>query len=104
MSESFPEGSEFIPPKPDQAADKVRQLRQEFEEALSRIDHAGFQLALEALYKYQAAVPFFELGVKLGQEDPEIVQGLIDEIKKKLAAGEQFVGQQIRPDQYPREK
>ncbi|MCX6794681.1 MAG: hypothetical protein NTY31_01660 [Candidatus Falkowbacteria bacterium] len=105
MSEQLPMGTEFIPPKPDKAADKVAQLRKEFEEALHGIDReGGFQLAMPLLYKYQAAVPFFELGVKLGQEDPKIVQELIDEIKGKLAAGEQSVGQQIRPNQYPRGK
>jgi hypothetical protein len=103
MSERFLTGTEFNPPKPDKTADKATLLRKEFEEALHEIDPGGFQLALEVLQKYQGAVPFFELGVKLGQEDPKIAQEIIDEIKGKLMAGEQFVGQQIRPNQYPRE-
>jgi len=105
MSEQFSAGTEFIPPKPDKAVNRVAQLRKEFEETLYNIDRGGgYQLALELLHKYQAAVPFFKLGVKLGQEDPAIVQELINEIEEKLEAGEQFVGQQINPGRYPRGK
>lgn len=96
--EKFP-----VPGEVDPQIEKVAQLRKEFEEVFYRVIEYP-RTAFEVLQRCQGAAPFFELGLKWGQEDSEEIQKLLIEIREKLSDKEQQVGQQLYPVQYPRKK
>lgn len=73
------------------------ELRQQFEKIRDRNFEKQNQRAIEALAALQAALPSFELGLKLGKESSSEAESLIEEIKLYLRNREQAIGEQLYP-------
>lgn len=89
-------------PENEPNIDLMAQYKEEYEAALRDIDPLGPTKAIDVLHGYQGAIPFFELGLKLGKEDPEKAKALITDIKEELAKREQQIAEMLYP--YRRKK
>lgn len=83
-------------PEKEPTSDPLAQCREESEEALKIVD-PGNATAMEVLYKHEAAIPFFELGLKLGRANPEEAEALIAEIRENLKTRKQQIRKQLYP-------
>ena len=77
--------------------DPAQEQRESFDRIFKVLDRERPVTALETLNKLQGALAVFEEGVKLGRQDPEQTQGLIDEFKKRMEDREQEIGEALYP-------
>lgn len=86
-------------PTPDPLADS----RSKFEKERNyMIESRSGRTAKEALAYYQTAMKYFDLGLKLGRENPDQADVLVQEIAGYLASREQTIAEQLHP--YRRKK
>lgn len=87
-----------IMPERELMPDKLTQLRADFESAFEKIDPPDFSRAITALNKYEGAVIFFELGLKLIREMPDGSEKLIEEIQDRLLSRKEQLTEQLFPE------
>ncbi len=75
--------------------DPLQQYREGFEGAYKKVESRS--RVVETIAALQGAIAFFEQGLKLGRENSEGVESLIEEIRAKLAKREQQLGEMLDP-------
>lgn len=91
-------------PEDEPKIDSLQELRIQFESL--RDNHIetsrSSRRAIETLAALQAALPAFELGLKLGKEISPESEAFIGEVQKYLQEREQEIGEQLYPSRRPR--